>query len=91
MAIGDEHFNIEHYVHLSYECRLPGAVEPAVSTSPAHAPLLVVPGVTSSTPTASVEIPGASVAASTAAASISTVPISVPSSSSTVPSQEPPR
>ncbi|MDE2144034.1 MAG: hypothetical protein KGL74_07500 [Elusimicrobia bacterium] len=51
MAIGDNHFNIEHYVHLAYECRVPGAPEPAVSTAAVRAPVIVVPPVLASTST----------------------------------------
>lgn len=76
MSYGGEHFNIEHYVHIVYECRVPGAPEPAVSTAAARAPLLVVPGVDVST--------AAAVAASTPA-------VSVPISTVTAPSPEPPR
>lgn len=56
MAIGAEHYLIERYVHLAYECRVPGASETAVSTAAARAPLLVVPDVVASTPAASVPI-----------------------------------
>jgi hypothetical protein len=51
MSIGDEHYKIEHYVHLAYDCRPHGTVEPALSTAVARAPLLVVPAVFASTPT----------------------------------------
>ena len=85
MAIGDEHFKIEHYVHLSYECRVPGAPDPVVSTTTVRAPLLVVPAVSSSTPTATVELSSPTVA-------VSTAPLSVPSPSTfTTPSPELPK
>jgi hypothetical protein len=48
MSVGDEHFNIEKYVHLTYECR-PAGAEPATSTATARAPVTVVPGVSAST------------------------------------------
>ena len=58
MSYGGEHFNIEHYVHLSYECRVPGAPEPVVSTAAARAPLLVVPSTTAvSVPISTVTAP----------------------------------
>jgi hypothetical protein len=73
MYIGDEHFKIERYMHLTYECRVPGAPEPVISTTAATAPAMVVPAVSSSTPTATVELSSATVAASTEAV---VVPIS---------------
>lgn len=51
MDIGAQHYTIEHYVHLTYECRDPHAPEPVVSTTTVHAPVVVVPGVEASTPT----------------------------------------
>jgi hypothetical protein len=66
MAQGDQHYQIERYIHLTYECRLKGAAEPSVSTSTVHGPVLVIPAV--STTTASVELStAAAVVASTAA------------------------
>lgn len=76
MAIGDAHYNIEHYVHLAYECRVPGALEPAASTAAVHAPVVVVPPVSVSTEAAAVPV--------------STAPVAAPSlSTSTAPSPEP--
>ncbi len=48
---GDQHYVVEHYTHLTYECRPPGWTEPAVSTAAARAPALVIPSVPSSTNT----------------------------------------
>ena len=45
MSHGDEHFVVEHYVHMSYECRPAGWVEPVASTSVARPPLMVIPPV----------------------------------------------
>lgn len=56
LAIGAEHYLIERYVHLAYECRVPGAPEPAVSTAPARAPMLVIPPADVSTAAAAVPI-----------------------------------
>lgn len=50
LAIGDEHFLIEHYIHLAYECRLPGVVDVAPSTSAARGPSLVIPPQTPALP-----------------------------------------
>lgn len=77
MSIGDEHYKIERFVHLSYECRVPGAPEPVISTAAARAPLLVVPGIEIST----------GVVVSTEAAP---VPAPVPSTN-TLPSPENPQ
>lgn len=93
MTIGDEHFVIERYQHLSYECRPKGFVEPASSTATVRAPDLVVPPVSASTAAATVDLSTAGfVAPSTAPAA---VPISsttaVVPSSTTAASPEPPR
>ncbi len=79
MAMGDQHYVIERYVHLAYECVLPGAApEPAVSTSTARAPALVIPAVFASTAAASVEV--------------SSAPLAAPApSSATLVSPEPPK
>lgn len=45
LATGGDHYLIERFVHLTYECRVPGAAEPVISTAAAPAPLLVVPAV----------------------------------------------
>jgi hypothetical protein len=51
----DQHYVIERYVHLAYECVRRGApAEPALSTATVRAPLLVVPSVSASSATASV-------------------------------------
>lgn len=78
MTRGDEHFVVEHFVHLTYECRPRGWTEPVVSTSTVHAPMVVVP----------VSTAAAVVPLSTAPASVplSTAPATVPVSSSTTPS-----
>ncbi|MFI5345174.1 MAG: hypothetical protein ACHQ51_02255 [Elusimicrobiota bacterium] len=89
MSIGDEHFKIEHYVHLSYECRVPGAPEPVISTAAAHAPVQVIPAVASSTPTVTVEISSPTVSV---VVPISTAPVSAPApSTATAPSPELPK
>ena len=48
---GGEHYKIEPFVHLVYECRLIGAPEGRTSTAPARMPILVIPPVLSSTST----------------------------------------
>lgn len=89
---GEEHFVLEKYVHLAYECRPRGWVEPVASTAPARAPFVLVP---ISTEAASVPVSTAAAAVplSTAAVSVpvSTAAPSVPVSTSTTPSPEPPR
>jgi hypothetical protein len=79
MTMGSQHFQIEHYIHLAYECRPRGSQPPAISTSTARGPSLVIPALSASTTTAAVEL-------SSAAA------VSVPSpSSTTLAAPEPPR
>ncbi len=56
MTRGDEHYVVEHFVHLTYECRPTGWTEPVVSTGAARAPLQVIPSVPSSTAAASVPV-----------------------------------
>ena len=69
MRTGDEHFHIEHYIHVAYECRPKGARPPALSTATvavalstsvpvavSSAPAVVLP-TTSSTTLASPEPP----------------------------------
>ena len=51
MAIGDQHYVIERYVHIAYECVARGTREASASTTTARAPLLVVPPVSVSTMT----------------------------------------
>ena len=53
MSIGDQHYVIERYVHLAYNCvPLGGAPpEPAVSTASVRAPALVIPAVAPSSST----------------------------------------
>jgi hypothetical protein len=71
MSIGDKHYVIENYVHLSYECVARGAAaETTVSTTTVHASsaTLVVP----------------EVSASSAAVAVSSAPPAVPASSSTL-------
>ena len=76
MAIGDQHFIIEHYVHIAYECVAHGAAsEPAVSTSTVHPAVLVIAPVSVST---------------AAVVSVSTSAAPSPSSSTLV-SPEPPK
>ncbi|HAZ07458.1 MAG TPA: hypothetical protein DCZ01_02795 [Elusimicrobia bacterium] len=48
---GGEHYKIEPFIHLVYECRLAGSPEVMASTAPARMPLLVIPPVLSSTST----------------------------------------
>lgn len=59
IPLGSEHYKIESFVHLVYECRPRGEKEtpPAVSTAPASAPVMVVPSVEVSTPTLPVPEP----------------------------------
>jgi hypothetical protein len=78
MTRGDEHYVVEHFTHLTYECRPHGWTEPAVSTSAVHAPVVVVP-----VSTAAVAVP---LSTAPAAVPLSTAPPSVPVSSSTMPS-----
>lgn len=52
MDIGAQHYTIEDYVHITYECRDPKAPEPAVSTTTVRAPVVVVPGIEASSSTA---------------------------------------
>jgi hypothetical protein len=56
MDIGDnQHYLIEHYVHLTYECVPRGAPpEPAPSTTTVHAPALVIPPISASSSTLAV-------------------------------------
>lgn len=49
---GGEHYKIEPFVHLVYECRLAGPPEVRTSTAPARPPMLVIPPVLPSTSTA---------------------------------------
>jgi hypothetical protein len=51
LAIGGEHFRIERYVHLSYECRAPGSPEVTASTAPVSGPSLVIPPTAAPAPT----------------------------------------
>jgi hypothetical protein len=61
MSMGDQHFVIERYVHLAYECVPRGAAaEPALSTSTVRSPSLVIPSVYVSTPTLTVPEPSSS-------------------------------
>jgi hypothetical protein len=86
MKMGDEHYHIERYIHLAYECRLPAAPPPAVSTSTARGSALVIPEAPASTAAATVGLStAAAVAPSTAAASVPAT------SSATLPAPEPPR
>jgi hypothetical protein len=94
MKIGDEHFKIERYIHLAYECRPKGSPLPAVSTMTAHGPSLVIPAVLASTSAAVVELSTAAVALSTSAAFAappSSSPAVVPISSAAIPAPELPR
>ncbi|MBI3563845.1 MAG: hypothetical protein HY079_01455 [Elusimicrobia bacterium] len=83
LARGDEHFVLEKYVHISYDCRPRGWVEPVPSTATVRAPVVVVPV---STETVSVPLSTAAVTVP-----VSTAAPSVPLSTSTMPSPEPPR
>jgi hypothetical protein len=49
MKQGDEHFKIERYIHLAYECRPKGAPAPVVSTTTVQGPVMVIPAVSSTT------------------------------------------
>jgi hypothetical protein len=107
MKMGGEHYQIERYTHLLYECRAAGTAAPALSTSTVHGPVLVIPSVPASTTTAAVELSTAAfVSISTSAAfavppssavpvAVSSAPVSVPSipatSTSTLAVPEPPR
>ena len=51
MKMGDEHYHIERYIHLAYECRPLGAAPATVSTTTAHGPSLVIPEIPASTAT----------------------------------------
>lgn len=90
---GEEHFVLEKYVHIAYECRPHGWVEPAPSTGPARAPFVLVPisteAATVPVSTAAVAVP-VSTAAPTVAVSTAAVP-SVPVSTATPSAPEPPR
>jgi len=78
MKTGDQHYLIERYIHIAYECRPKGSAPPAVSTTTAHGPTLVVPALTISTTAAAVEL--------------SSAPAFVPTTSSaTLAAPEPPR
>jgi len=60
MKTGDDHYLIERYEHIAYECRPKGAPAPAVSVSTAAAPSVIVPAavpVTSSSTLAAPEPP----------------------------------
>ena len=52
MKMGDEHYHIERYTHLAYECRTRGMPPPVVSTLTAHGPMLIIPEAPASTTTA---------------------------------------
>lgn len=80
---GDEHYVVERYVHISYDCRPKGWVEPAVSTGPARAPVLVIPAV----PAPHAPAVDVTTASFVAPVSTPTAP-SVPLSTSTIPSPE---
>jgi hypothetical protein len=71
VTMGDQHFLIEHYVHLAYECRPKGAAAPAVSTTTARGPVLVIPQVPVSTTTAAVELSTAPAVAVSSAPAVS--------------------
>ena len=86
MTMGDQHYQIERYIHLAYECRPLGAAPPSVSSSTARGPSLIIPAVPASTTTAVVE------PSSSAAVADSSAPAVVPvTSSSTLAAPEPPR
>lgn len=42
-AEGADHYHVERFMHLIYECRPKGEPAPAVSTGAAHAPIQIVP------------------------------------------------
>jgi hypothetical protein len=86
MSSGGPHYDIEHYIHILYECRPAGWTPPAISTSTVHGPVLVIPAVPVSTTTTAVELSTASFV------SVSTsVPLSPTTSSSTLAAPEPSR
>jgi len=94
LSHGDEHYVVERYVHVAYECRPPGWVEPAVSTGPARAPVLVIPAVPAPRVDASTAAVAAPPAVSTTPAASAAGPSaapSVPISSAPIPSPESPR
>ena len=75
MDIGDQHYVIEHYVHLAYECVPRGAAaEPSASTAAARGSSLVIPGVFASTAAASVETSTAAVSAPSSSTLVSPEP-----------------
>lgn len=85
MKVGEEHFHIERYIHLAYECRPKGAPPVAVSTAAASGPSLVIPEVAASTAVVVVE---PSTAPVTVILSTTSVPVL---SSTTVPAPENPK
>jgi len=97
MKIGDEHYKIERYIHLAYECRPKNAPAVAVSTPTASGPTLVIPAVASSSGAATVSLSTAPVpvvlSTATAPIVLSTAPATAaPSiSSNTLPAPESPR
>jgi hypothetical protein len=50
MAHGGDHFRVERFMHMTYECRPKNWAEPVV-TKPAAAPTLVIPPISASTST----------------------------------------
>ncbi|HXT00654.1 MAG TPA: hypothetical protein VN915_08275 [Elusimicrobiota bacterium] len=92
MRVGDEHFKIERYIHLSYECRPKGAAPTvAVSTPTASGPTLVIPAVSASSSAAIVALSTAAVPVDISTASapvmLSTAPATI--SPNTLPAPEP--
>jgi hypothetical protein len=85
MKIGGEHFKIERYIHLAYECRPKGSPPVVVSTSTASGPSLVIPAVSASTAAVVVE---PSTAPATVLLSTTTAPAI---SSTTAPAPETPK
>lgn len=83
MKVGEEHFKIERYIHLAYECRPLNAPAVAVSTPTASGPTLVIPAVGTSSSTVTVSPSTAPVAVSLSTGTLFTVP---PSSAAANPS-----
>jgi hypothetical protein len=74
MKIGDEHYQIERYVHIAYECRPKGSPPPSISTSTARGASLIVPEAAASTATAAVSLSSAPAAAPAASSATLAAP-----------------
>lgn len=83
MKVGDEHFKIERYIHLAYECRPLNAPAVAVSTPAASGPTLVIPAVSTSSGAATVALSTGPVAVSLSTSAVAPSTISAPVALST--------